>query len=119
DGSFRMNCHELATVSGYRLPIVTVLFNNETLGMVRQMQSLLCRERYSETDELPSVDYEMLAEAYGLTGFRVRDAAGFEAALREALSCGHGCVIECVIDTDEKVRPMVDGGKPITQFLLK
>ena len=119
DGSFRMNCHELATVSGYRLPIVTILFNNETLGMVRQMQSLLCRERYSETDELPSVDYVKLAEAYGLTGFRVRDAEGFETALREALSCGHGCVIECVIDTDEKVRPMVDGGKPITQFLLK
>ena len=60
-----------------------------------------------------------LAEAYGLTGYRVSDAAGFDDALKEALACGHGCVIECVIDTDEKVRPMVDGGKHITQFLLE
>ena len=119
DGSFRMNCHELATVSGYRLPIVTILYNNSTLGMVRQWQSLIYQGRYSETDELPSVDYVKLAEAYGLTGYRVSDAAGFEHALKEALACGHGCVIECVIDTDEKVRPMVDGGKHITQFLLE
>ncbi|MCR5825819.1 MAG: biosynthetic-type acetolactate synthase large subunit [Oscillospiraceae bacterium] len=119
DGSFRMNCHELATVSGCGLPIVTVLFNNNTLGMVRQWQTLIYHERYSETDMLSRVDYVKLAEAYGLSGFRVSDVAGFEAALRTALACGHGCVIECVIDIDEKVRPMVPGGKHITQFLLE
>ena len=59
-----------------------------------------------------------LAEAYGLSGRRVNNAADFEAALKEALSCGHGYVIDAVIDVDEKVRPMVNGGDHITQFLL-
>ena len=119
DGSFRMNCNELATVSGCGLPIVTIVFNNGTLGMVRQWQALIYRERYCETDVSPCVDYVKLAEAYGLSGRRVSDAAAFEDALREALACGHGYVIDCVIDTDEKVRPMVEGGKRITQFLLE
>ena len=119
DGSFRMNCNELATVSGYRLPIITILFNNATLGMVRQWQTLIYQERYSETDVIPTVDYVKLAEAYGLPGWRVSDAAGFEAALREALLGGRGGVIECVIDTDEKVRPMVGGGQHITQFMIE
>ena len=119
DGSFRMNCHELATVSGYALPVVTVLFNNSTLGMVRQWQTLIYRERYSQTDVAQTVDYVKLAEAYGLSGRRVSNAADFEDALREALSCGHGYVIECVIGTDEKVRPMVNGGQHITKFLLE
>lgn len=119
DGSFRMNCNELATVSGYRLPIITILFNNATLGMVRQWQTLIYQERYSETDVIPTVDYVKLAEAYGLPGWRVYHAAGFETALREALMGGRGGVIECVIDTDEKVRPMVGGGQHITQFMIE
>jgi len=119
DGSFRMNCNELATVSGYDLPIITVLFNNAALGMVRQWQTLIYKERYCATDVIPSVDYVKLAEAYGLTGYSVSDCAGFEAALRAALASGRGCVIECVIDTDEKVRPMVGGGQRITQFMLE
>ncbi len=119
DGSFRMNCNELATVAGYKLPVVTILLNNSTLGMVRQWQTLIYKERYSATEMPSEVDYVKLAEAYRLTGWRVRDAAGFEAALREALACGHGCVIECVIDMDEKVRPMVGGGQRITQFMLE
>ncbi len=119
DGSFRMNCHELATVSGYGLPIVTVLFNNGTLGMVRQLQALLHHKRYCQTDVTPTVDYVKLAEAYGLSSRRVSNVSDFEDALREALSCGHGYVIDCDIGTDEKVRPMVPGGTHITQFLLE
>ena len=119
DGSFRMNCHELATVSGYRLPIVTVLFNNGSLGMVRQWQTLIYHKRYSETDVIPTVDYVKLAEAYGLSGRRVKTVSDFEDALKEALSCGHGYVIECDIGVDEKVRPMVNGGQHITKFLLE
>jgi acetolactate synthase-1/2/3 large subunit len=119
DGSFRRNCCELATERYYRLPIITVLFNNGALGMVRQWQTLIYHERYSETDVAPTVDYVKLAEAYGLSGRRVSSVADFEDALREALDCGHGCVIECVIDTDEKVRPMVNGGQHITKFLLE
>ena len=119
DGSFRMNCHELATVSSYHLPIITILFNNSTLGMVHQWQTLIYDKRYCETDVDGAVDYVKLAEAYGLSGRRVSDVAGFEDALREALACGHGYVIDCVIDTDEAVRPMVPAGRRITQFLLE
>ena len=118
DGSFRMNCNELATVSAYKLPIITILFNNETLGMVRQWQTLIYNQRYCETDQSPVVDYVKLAEAYGLSGRRVNNVADFEAALREAIDCGHGYVIDCVIDVDEKVRPMVSGGDPITKFII-
>ena len=118
DGSFRMNCNELATVAYYNIPIVTIIFDNRTLGMVRQWQTLICHKRYSETDIALEPDFVKLAEAYGLSGRRVSNAADFEDALKEALSCGHGYVIDAVIDIDEKVRPMVNGGDRITQFLL-
>ena len=118
DGCFRMNCHELATVAYYDLPIITILFDNRTLGMVRQWQTLIYDHRYCETDIAVEPDYVKLAEAYGLSGRRVSSAAEFEEALTEALSCGHGYVIDCVIDTDEMVKPMVNGGSHITQFLL-
>ncbi len=118
DGCFRMNCHELATVAYYDLPIITILFDNRTLGMVRQWQTLIYDHRYCETDIAKEPDYVKLAEAYGLSGRRVSTAGDFEDALKEALSCGHGYVIDCVIDTDEMVKPMVSGGSHITQFLL-
>ena len=118
DGSFRMNCQELATVAAYKLPVITILFDNRTLGMVRQWQTLIYNQRYCETDMPDVVDYVKLAEAYGLSGKRVHSVAGFEQALQEALACGHGYVIDCVIDMDEKVRPMVSGGDPITKFII-
>jgi len=118
DGSFRMNCNELATVAYYNLPIITILFDNRTLGMVRQWQTLIYNKRYCETDITVEPDYVKLAEAYGLSGRRVSCIADFEEALNEALECGHGYVIDCAIDVDEKVRPMVPGGARITNFLI-
>ena len=119
DGCFRMNCHELATVQYYNLPIITVVFNNGTLGMVRQWQHLIYNEHYSQTTLDRGPDFVKLAEAYGLKGKRVTNRAEMEAALQEALSCGCGYVIDCQIDMDEMVRPMVAGGAHITDFLLK
>jgi acetolactate synthase-1/2/3 large subunit len=119
DGCFRMNCHELATVEHYRLPIITVVFNNGTLGMVRQWQHLIYRERYSETTLDRGPDFVKLAEAYGLKGFRATTMAEMEQAFQSALEAGRGCVIDCVLDMDEMVRPMVAGGAHITDFLLK
>ncbi len=119
DGCFRMNCHELATVEHYRLPIITVVFNNGTLGMVRQWQHLIYRERYSETTLDRGPDFVKLAEAYGLKGFRATTMAEMETAFQAALEAGRGCVIDCVLDMDEMVRPMVAGGAHITDFLLK
>ena len=118
DGSFRMNCNELATVQHYGLPIITVLFNNQTLGMVRQWQTLMYSKRYSQTTLDRGPDFVKLAEAYGLDGYRVSNIEDFEAAFKKALQAGHASLIDCAIDIDEMVHPMVPGGKPNTDFLL-
>ena len=118
DGSFRMNCHELATEQAYGLPIINLLFNNGTLGMVRQWQTLIYKEHYSQTTLDRAPDFVKLAEAYGLGGKRVSTVEELEAALHEALEGKLGYVIDCVIDIDEKVRPMVGGGSHITDFML-
>ena len=118
DGCFRMNCHELATVGCYKLPIITVVFNNGTLGMVRQWQSLIYGKRYSETTLDRGPDFVKLAEAYGVRGFRVETAADMEKALAEALAAKEPAVIDCRLDIDEMVRPMVASGSEITDFLL-
>lgn len=119
DGSFRMNCNELATVNAYGLPIITFVFNNQTLGMVHQWQTLIYNKRYSATDlNDRGPDFVKLAEAYGLSGRHVSNVTQLEEAISEALACGHGYVIDCAIETDELVRPMVGGGSHITQFIV-
>ena len=118
DGSFRMNCNELATEQYYRLPIITVIFNNGTLGMVRQWQTLIYNKRYSQTTLDRAPDFVKLAEAYGLKGRRVTNVAELEDALKEALERKTGYIIDCAIDTDEMVRPMVGGGSHITNFIV-
>ena len=119
DGCFRMNCHELCTVEHYGLPTITVVFNNGTLGMVRQWQNLIYSKRFSETTLDRGPDFVKLAEAYGLNGYRVRTRQEMETAFQAALECGKGAVIDCVLDMDEMVTPMVAAGSPITKFLLK
>ena len=119
DGCFRMNCHELCTVEHYNLPIISVVFNNGTLGMVRQWQNLIYEKRFSETTLDRGPDFVKLADAYGLKGFRVRNRAEMEAALEEALASGTGAVIDCILNMDEMVSPMVAAGNHITNFLLK
>ncbi len=118
DGCFRMNCHELATVQHYGLPIITVLFNNGTLGMVRQWQSLIYKKRYSQTTLDRGPDFVKLAEAYGIQGFRVQSREEMEEALSRALASGKAAVIDCALDIDEMVSPMVAAGSAITDFLL-
>ena len=118
DGSFRMNCHELCTEQFYKLPIITVIFNNGTLGMVRQWQHLIYNERYSQTTLDRGPDFVALARAYGLGSRRVTNVQELEEALVEAQAGGRGYVIDCAINIDEMVRPMVGGGSPITNFML-
>ena len=118
DGCFRMNSQEMATESHYDIPVITVIFDNRTLGMVRQWQNLIYKKRFSQTDLDFAPDFVKLAEAYGLKGARVENLEQLEAAMDEAIAWGHGYVIDCVIDTDEMVRPMVGGGSAITDFML-
>ena len=118
DGCFRMNCHELATEEYYNIPVITVIFDNRTLGMVRQWQNLIYDKRFSQTDLDRGPDFVKLAQAYGLHGFRAANQAEFAEAFRQALELGTGCVIDCAIDIDAMVHPMVNGGTPVTDLLL-
>lgn len=117
DGSFRMNCNELATEAHYGLPVITLIYDNQVLGMVRQWQTLIYDRRYAQTTLDRPPDWVALARAYGLDGRRVSTVAELEDALAQALACGHGYVVDCAIDRDETVRPMVPGGQHITSFL--
>ena len=122
DGCFRMNGNELATEAYYGLPVITVIFNNRNLGMVRQWQSLIYDHRYSQTSlENRSPDFVKFADAFGLKGRRVTQPSELEEAITEALAesaQGRGYVIDCAINADEMVHPMVNGGHHITEFLL-
>ncbi len=119
DGCFRMNCHELATSQHYGIPVITVVFDNGTLGMVRQWQTLLYNSRYSATTLDRGPDFVKLAEAYGLPGYRATNKEEFEQALRAAIAGGTAAVIDCMLYMDEVVRPMVPGGAPLTGFILE
>ncbi|MDR3145347.1 MAG: biosynthetic-type acetolactate synthase large subunit [Treponema sp.] len=121
DGSFRMNCGELATLNSYGVPLLIVIFNNRVLGMVRQWQNLFYEERYSETILDRPPDFVKLADAYGLPGYRAADDASFGAALDGAMkdiAGGRASLIEALLDQDEMVLPMVPGGKPIDEQIL-
>lgn len=118
DGCFRMNCHELATVEHYHIPVIILVFNNHTLGMVRQWQHLMYSERYSQTDLERGPDFVKLAEAYGLRGARCSTQAELEAILTQAVDSGIAWVVDCTIDKDAMVHPMVPGGANSTNFLL-
>lgn len=118
DGSFRMNMNELATVAAYKLPIITVVIRNHTLGMVRQWQKLFFNKRYSSTDLPDVLEYDKLASAFGLYGRLVRNRMEFRKALEEALQTGKGAVIACDISIDENVTPIVPPGEAINNQLL-
>jgi acetolactate synthase-1/2/3 large subunit len=113
-----MNCNELATMEHYGLPVITVIMNNGTLGMVRQWQTVFYGKRYSQTDLDRGPDFAKLADAYGIQGDSVGSLEAFETALDKAISTDSAAVIDCRIGCDEKVTPMVAPGKPITDFIL-
>lgn len=113
DGCFRMNMNEIATAARNNIPIIQIVINNHVLGMVRQWQTLFYGKRYSNTILNDGVDFVKLAEAMGAVGMRVTQKEEFEPALRSAMELGRPVVIECVIDKDDKVFPMVPAGAAI------
>ena len=115
DGCFRMNMNEIATAARYNIPIVQVVINNHVLGMVRQWQTLFYGQRYSNTVLNDNVDFEKLAEAMGAKGYTVTNKEDFEEVLKEAIALGRPVVIDCQIDQDDKVFPMVAPGAPIAE----
>ncbi|MCD7763188.1 MAG: biosynthetic-type acetolactate synthase large subunit [Lachnospiraceae bacterium] len=113
DGCFRMNMNEIATAARYNIPIIEVVINNHVLGMVRQWQTLFYEKRYSATVLNDGVDFVKVAEALGAVGIRVTSKEEFAPALQKAMSLGRPVVIDCQIDSDDKVFPMVAPGAPI------
>ena len=110
DGSFRMNLNELATESAQKLPIITILLKNNVLGMVRQWQKLFFNKRFSSTTLPDVIDYEKLAGAFGLNGYRADNLDALKEALIKAAASERGSVIVCDISTGEDVFPMVPPG---------
>lgn len=115
DGCFRMNMNEIATATRYNIPIIEIVFNNHVLGMVRQWQDLFYGKRYSATVLDDCTDFVKVAEGMGAKGYRVTDIVSFENALKEAIELNIPCFIECVIDRDDKVFPMVSPGSAISE----
>ena len=116
DGCFRMNMNEMATASREKLPIIEIVINNHVLGMVRQWQTIFYEKRYSATVLDDGVDFVKIAEAMGAKGIRVTTQEEFSVALKEALAEQKPVLIDCIIDSDEKVWPMVAPGAPINEF---
>lgn len=115
DGCFRMNMNEIATAVRHNIPIIQVVVNNHVLGMVRQWQNLFYGGRYSATVLNDAVDFVKLAEAMGAKAYRATTREEFSEAFKEALSYGKPVVIDCQVDSDDKVWPMVAPGAPISE----
>lgn len=115
DGCFRMNMNEIATAARYQIPIIQVVINNHVLGMVRQWQTLFYGKRYSNTILNDQVDFVKVAQALGAEGILVTKKEEVEPALRKAIAMNKPVVIDCQIDCDDKVFPMVPAGAPIEE----
>ncbi|MBQ4283792.1 MAG: biosynthetic-type acetolactate synthase large subunit [Lachnospira sp.] len=115
DGCFRMNMQELMTATRYNIPVIEIVFNNHVLGMVRQWQDLFYGKRYSATVLDDVADFTKIAEGMGAKSYRVTDIEEFEKALTEAIELNIPCFIECMIDREDKVFPMVSPGAAISE----
>ena len=119
DGSFHMNCAELSTLSRYKVPVVELIFDNRTLGMVRQWQKLFYDGRFSQTDVDGNTDYAMLAGAFGVKAMKIEKKADIEPVLREALALHGPVLVDCRIGKDVNVLPMVPAGASVEDPILE
>ena len=110
-----MNMNEIVTAARYNVPIIQLVLNNHVLGMVRQWQSLYYGQRYSATVLDDQLDFVKLAEAMGAVGMRVTKKEEVAPALKKAITLGRPVVLECVIDSDDKVFPMMSPGAPLEE----
>ena len=118
DGSFHMNMNEACTAVSYHLPIITVIMNNQVLGMVRQWQTAFYDGRYSSTDPHRKTNFAKVAEGFGAKGFRCETLAEFETAMEQALKEDGPVWIDCAIEKDEKVLPMIPAGASVDEIML-
>ena len=114
-----MNLNELATAVKNNLPIVIILMNNGVLGMVRQWQTLFFNQHYSQTTLERQTDFVKLAEAFGATGLRIEKEDEIEAVMKQAFEVKGTVVVDCHIDMDDKVFPMIPPNKAVSDLILK
>lgn len=119
DGSFHMNCNELSTLSKYGIPVIELVFNNQVLGMVRQWQKLFYGGRFSQTTLEKKTNYEMLAEAFGVKAMTISSPEEVEPVLKAALETQGPVLINCHIDPDCNVLPMVPAGASAEEPILE
>lgn len=119
DGSFGMNLNELATAVSIGAPVTVVIFNNGVLGMVRQWQTLFFNKHYSSTTLNRKTDFVKLAEAFGAQGFYADTPETFTEVFRKAYATGEPCVIDCRIDPNEFVLPMLPPGGSIDDIITE
>lgn len=119
DGSFHMNCNELSTLAKYNIPVIELILNNNVLGMVRQWQKLFYGSRFSQTTLNKATNYELLAEAFGVKAFTIRTCDEVETVLRQALEYQGPSLINCLIDSDMNVLPMVPAGSAAEDAILE
>ena len=117
DGSFHMNLNEICTAVSYKLPIITIIMNNRVLGNVRQWQTMFYGGRYSQTDPHRKTDYVKLADAFGAVGYRATNIAELREALRKTQQSEGPVLIDCQIDKDERVLPMIPAGGTIDDLV--
>lgn len=115
DGCFRMNMNEVATAARNNLPLIEIVINNHVLGMVRQWQTLFYDHRYSSTILDDKVDFVKFAESMGAVGIRVTKKEEVGPAIEKAIALNTTVVLDCQIDCDDKVFPMVPAGAPIEE----
>ena len=118
DGSFHMNMNEACTAVSYNLPVITVIMNNSVLGMVRQWQKTFYGKRYSSSEPERKTNYKAVAEGFGLTGFKCTNLAEFKEAFNKALELKAPVWIECVIDREEAVLPMIPAGGSVDDMII-
>lgn len=117
DGSFRMNMNEMVTTTRYNLPIITILFDNNTLGMVRQWQTLFCDSRWAQTS-LPQLDFVTIATSFGYFAKKVTTIAEYKVALQEAIDSKKPALLHCIVDLDTMVLPIVPPGQALNKLMM-
>ncbi len=118
DGSFHMNCNELSTMAHYNIPVIEIVFNNQVLGMVRQWQKLFYGRRFSHTDIQQTTNIEKLGEAFGVKAMTIAQVSDIVPVLKEALAHKGPTLINCLINKDLNVLPMVKAGAPVSDPML-
>ena len=117
DGSFQMNIQELGTAVANQIPVKVVILNNFYLGMVRQWQEFFFNKRYSGTVLDQNPDFVKIAEAYGAKGFKITEVNQLRSTLKEAFETPGPVVVDCHVEREENVLPMVPAGGAIHQMI--